>query len=89
MTDDPTFESFVELTRSVAGGEEFLPTFLDPNGRSLRVLEAVPEGEDLAEATRGWAASMGASRYYLAYPSSSGVTVEEYDNGLRVATAVV
>ena len=75
-----TLDRFATVTRGIAAKGDFLPTFADPEKRDLRVLENVPNDANTAVVARDWAAGMGAARYFLAYPDSELIFVEEYNS---------
>lgn len=65
-----SFNPLAQVTVNVIGAspiERFCPTFLDLQGRQVRVLAGVPPDANQKEAALEWAAKFGLAEYGLAY----------------------
>jgi hypothetical protein len=63
-------DQFIAMTRRIIakdGFQDYLPTLLLPSRKDVRVLEGVPDDEDLEKVVEGWAARIaGPEEDYLA-----------------------
>jgi hypothetical protein len=63
-------DQFIAMTRRIIakdGFQDYLPTLLLPSSKDVRVLEGVPDNEDLEKVVESWAARIaGPKEDYLA-----------------------
>ena len=65
-----TMSDFAELTMAIVqdvGLENFVPMLIDPEQKTIRGLDEIPDGVDHHAAALEWVAALGLDSYCLAY----------------------
>jgi hypothetical protein len=79
-------DAIASITRRIAddnGWDGFLPTLIDPDSRTVLVLEGIPVGIEHKKAAVDWMQSKSSSQavVFLAYKVIGGIEISRCQNG--------